>query len=265
LTTAVHGARGASGGVFGTVWGRRGTPERPAIGLRTSIASLAVVGLIGCTADVYLPPARFFPLESAATLPPGDTGIQIEGALHGAITGVSAESGTMRVRHGISDGTDGSFEVSVLHIAGGGPGDSYPYAFASRAGIKHRVTPWLSVTAGLGGGASAGGGFISPDLGAILAYENPYIVPFLAVRGSFSQPFDAQPVVVQTGPGVSPPFTWIAGGIGGIRIPIGWCAPRTCEVASSLLGGLGYTEFWYAGPNSPQGVFSVGGAAEVAF
>jgi hypothetical protein len=231
------------------------------------LASLGVASLTGCTTDVYLPPARFFPLESAATLPPGETGLQVEGGIHGAVFGVSAESGTLRVRRGVSDGTDASLEVSVLHIDGAGPGDSSPYAFASRVGIKHRVASWLSLTAGLGGGGSAGGGFVSPDLGAIVAAENPYIVPFLALRGTFSQPFAAQPVLVSSGPsGVYPPLTWIVGGIAGLRIPIRSCEPATCRVGGSLLGGLGYTEFWYAGGSDlQQVVLSLGGGVEVTF
>src|ERR1700733_15361834 len=94
---------------------------------RPAVAT-ASFALAGRTTDVYLPPARFFPLETAATLPTGDTGIQLEGAAHGAVFGASAASGTMRVRHGIDDATDASVEVSVLHIEGAQPGDSYPNA-----------------------------------------------------------------------------------------------------------------------------------------
>ncbi len=230
--------------------------------------ALAVIpcALPACSTDVYLPPARLFPLESAATLPPGDTGVQVEGGAHGAFFGASASSGTLRVRHGVDDGTDASLEASVLHIQGGGPGESYPNAFSTRAGVKHRITSWFSLTAGLGGGASAGGGFVSPDLGAIVAYENRYFVPFLEVRGGFSQPFDAAPVVVVAGqPGVTPPFTWMAGGIAGFRIPMRWCDPGTCNVRSSLLGGLGVSELSFAGPDSPQLLLSLGGGAELTF
>ncbi|HEY1697871.1 MAG TPA: hypothetical protein VGG39_37175 [Polyangiaceae bacterium] len=238
--------------------------------LRTCLAAgvlpAAPALLAGCSTDVYLPPARLFPLESAATLPRGDTGVQVEGGVHGAGFGVSATSGTVRVRHGIDDATDASMEASVLHIEGAGPGDSYPNAFTTRIGVKHRVTPWLSVTAGVGGGASAGGGFVSPDLGVIVAYENRYFVPFLEARGGFSEPFDAQPVVVGTQPGVAPPFTWIAGGVAGFRVPLRWCdGEGQCDKPTSLLGGLGVTDFDYPGPDSPQLVFSLGGAVEFTF
>ncbi|MGH7296114.1 MAG: hypothetical protein ACRELB_14320 [Polyangiaceae bacterium] len=221
--------------------------------------------LAGCTTAVYLPPARLFPIESAATLPRGDTGVHAEGGAHGAFLGASASSGTLRVRHGIGDGTDASLEASVLHIAGGGPGDSYPNAFTGRAGVKHRVTPWLSLTAGLGGGASAGGGFVSPDLGLIVAYENHYFVPFLEARGSFSQPFDAHPVVVGGQPAVVPPFTWIGGGVAGFRIPMSWNDADPHEVRTSVLGALALTDLSFPGPDSPQVVVSLGGGLEVTF
>jgi hypothetical protein len=239
---------------------------QPSVHVARALAIVVTVApLAGCTTAVYLPPARLFPIESAATLPRGDTGVQIEGGVHGAALGVSASSGTLRVRRGIGDEADASLEASVLHIAGGGPGDSYPNAFATRAGVKHRVTPWLSLTAGLGGGASAGGGFVSPDVGVIVAYENRYFVPFLEARGSFSQPFDSRPVVVAAQPPVVPPFTWIGGGVAGFRVPMGWNEADPHDVRTSVLGALALTDFAYGGPESPQFVMSLGGGIEITF
>lgn len=234
-----------------------------ACGAGVTVAALAMAG---CTTDVYLPPARLFPVESAATLPVGDTGVQVEGGAHGAIFGVSALSGTLRVRHGVAEGADASLDVSVLRVQGGSSATSFPDVVTARGGGKYEVTRWLSLVGGVGGGESAGGGFVGPDVGAIVAWENGVFVPFLELRGAFSVPFDARPVVVVAGqPGVTPPFTWIGGGIAGFRIPMRWCDPGTCNVRTSLLGAFALTDFDYAGPNAPQVTLSLGGGAEVTF
>ena len=232
-----------------------------------TLLALAPAALTGCTTDVYLPPARMLPLESAATLERGEVGVQVEGAEHGAIFGVSAASGTARVRYGLDGDTDISAEGSVLVIQRDHVANSDPNVFAMRVGIKRRVTPWLSVTGGLGGGASEGGGFVSPDVGFILSYENPYFVPLLTARAGLSQPFDRQPVVIDaSNPGVLPPLTLDAGGTAGFRIPIDFCEPGECHTRASLLGGLGVTVFSYSGgTDSPQAVMSLAGGVEVVF
>ena len=234
---------------------------------RAAIA-VAVALLYGCNHEVYSPPSRILPLESAATLAAGETGVQLEGGTHGAVFGPSGESGTMRIRHGIGSDTDVSGEVSVLHVDGNSAGGTYPFLFASRVGVKHQALRWLSLTAGLGGGASAGGGFLSPDLGVIIAYENRYLVPFLGLRASVSVPFDTHPVdtgLAGSDPAgqyvYTPPFTWIGGGIAGLRVPIGWCA--RCRVRGSLLGGVGLTYLAYTGADT--GVLSVAAGGELVF
>ncbi len=236
------------------------------------LASSAVL-LAGCSHDVYSPPARMLPLESAAALRAGQIGLQVEGATHGVALGVSAETGTLRARTGVAEGTDASAEVSILRIDGSSAGGTFPDAFAGRVGVKHELRRWLSIAGGAGGGASAGGGFVSPDVAVIVAAENPYVVPFLSLRGSFSAPFDRHSV--DTGkagadaPGrwvYTPPFTWIAGGIGGIRVPlpVGAHADRPPEVSGSLLVGLGYTWLAYdGGPTSVVG--SLGAGGEIVF
>jgi hypothetical protein len=135
--------------------------------------------------------------------------------------------------------------------------------------VKHEALPWLSLTAGLGGGASAGGGFVSPDLGAIFAYENRYAVPFFSLRASASVPFDTHAVDTgQAGDSVgqwvyTPPLTWIGGGAAGLRIPLGWCDAAPCPVRGSLLGGLGLTYLGYDGAST--GVISLAGGGEIVF
>jgi hypothetical protein len=229
--------------------------------------SLACAALDGCTRDIYLPPARMLPLESAATLRHGEAGIQMEAAGHGAIFGVSATSAAIRVRYGLDGETDISAEGAVLGIHGDDVPNSYPNILAMRVGVKRRLAPWVSVTGGLGGGASEGGGFVSPDVGVVVAYENSHFVPLLTTRAGFSVPFDRQPVVVQVGSaGVSPPLTLNAGGTVGFRIPRQPSAPGAGRGRASLLGGIGVTMFSYGGgTESPQGVVSLAGGAEIVF
>jgi len=234
-----------------------------------AVMGAAVTLSTGCNHEVYSPPARMLPLESPATLGYGETGVQLEGGAHGAIFGPQGESGTVRVRRGIADGTDASGEVSVLHVDGSSAAGTYPYAFAARGGVKQRLTPWLSVGAGFGGGASAGGGFLSPDIGAVVGYENPYLVPFLSVRGGVSAPFATHTVDTSTpSDGVgkyvyTPPFTWVGGAVAGLRVPIGWCDPGPCPVRGSLLGGVGLT--YLAGGGNSTGVASLATGGEIVF
>jgi hypothetical protein len=232
-------------------------------------ALAATLGVTGCTHDVYLPPARMLPLESAATLAQGETGMQLEGGAHGAVFGVAAKSGTVRVRRGVDDANEVSAEVSVLHVdnAAAARVNTYPNVFAIRGGAKHRVTRWFSVMGGLGGGASDGGGFCSPDVGGVVAFENPYLVPFLSARAGLSVPFDARRVDTgaKTGP-EAPPTTGYAGAVIGARVPLGACDTNACGVRGSLLAGVGFTSFTYAGgEDTSQTVLSAAGGAEIVF
>jgi hypothetical protein len=223
----------------------------------------------GCAHQVYSPPARMLPLESAATLSEGETGVQVEGAVHEAAFGGSAESGAVRVRHGFGANVEGALEADGLHIDGHSVAHTYPDAFAARAGIKAEILGHdLSITAGLGTGGSAGGGFVSPDAGIILAFENSYVVPFASVRASASLPFDRH--TVDTG-GVGdsmgeylyqPPLTWIGGGLIGFRVPFG-CKAAPCDTSGSFLAGLGLTYLAATGTSTTFASLAAGG--ELAF
>ncbi len=99
----------------------------------------------------------------------GEGALQIAGAFHSAQEplfdeGLSAASGTLNVRYGVGAETDAAGEISVLQVQGQSAANTFPYVFSGRAGVKHElVHRVLSVTAGVGGGGSAGGGFFSPD------------------------------------------------------------------------------------------------------
>ena len=237
--------------------------------LATAMASLA---LADATTRSIRPPRAFFPFYGPRRSLEGRRASSWRGAGHGAIFGVNAESGTLR-RHGMGADTDLSADLSVLHINGNSVAGTYPtLRSAGRGGFKHRALRWLSLTgAGWGGGASAGGRFLSPDIGVIAAFENRYLVPFLAFRGSFSVPFDCHPV--DTGQAGShsvgqwvyvPPFTWIGGGVAGLRLPLGgWTEGGPKSLRGSLLTGVGVT--YLAGAGSDSCVASLGGGRRSSF
>ena len=213
-----------------------------------ALLSLGAAALFcaGCDTHLFSPPARTAPLESAATLPDGDYGVQGELAAHGGgIWGPSLTSGTARVRRGFGDSTDLSLEATVLHEGDPGSVPTNRNAYAGRFGVKEQLAPWVALTAGLGGGGSAAGGFFSPDMGIIFAYENRYFVPFLSGRLSFSQPFARRAVAITPATSDSagvidtPMLTWIESATLGFRIPMpsGSHEDRG-EVRAALLAGL---------------------------
>lgn len=222
--------------------------------------ALLVATSTGCSNTVYSPPARMLPLETAATLHRGDIGVQAEGGPSGAVLGFGAFSGTARVRRGMTDKLDASLEGSVVRITGNAATDVNKTIIASRIGAKYRLHEFVAVTGGVGGGGSAGGGFVSPDLGVIVAAENPYVVPFVSFRGSVSQPIGAKAVDVTArgeAPGTDvgiPRTTWLANGTLGLRVPIGkW----------SILGGVGVSQL--ADAHDGQRFVSAAGGLEAVF
>jgi hypothetical protein len=222
-----------------------------------SSCALALVPLAtGCNHSVFSPPARAVPLESAATLPRGDTGVALEGAHSGTIFGPEVLSGAARIRHGVSEGLDVSAEATLMRLSGtpAPAADVSRNVYAGRIGAMGQLvspeSPWaptVAVTGGLGGGVSAAGGYVSPDAGPIVAWENRWAVPFLSLRGGVSQPVGARSVdtsSVDDGPGRyvdTPRTTWIAAATAGVRVPIGWAEPEAGKTRGSLLAGLGFT------------------------
>lgn len=154
--------------------------------------------LSACVGHVFSPPGRVLPLETAATLAPGQTAVQASGGYHSETLGPTITTGTLQVRHSLGEGAEGVIEGNLLRVIGTPNEDIDPNIYALRLGAKRRLTPWLALTTGLGGGISAGGGFLSPDLGAVASYENRYLTPFLSVRGMYSLPINPQVVDVSS-------------------------------------------------------------------
>jgi len=224
--------------------------------LRCVVFSSAL-GMSACS--VLTPPTRPFPLETVATVGNGRTGEQVE---IGRSSDLGAESGTMRVRHGLDSETDVSVEGAATNVTSGNS-DPNLRIWSGRAGVKRRVRKWLAVTGGLGGGAFGGNPFLGPDVGGIASWENPYLIPFAALRGSVSVPLAPRPVdFADQG---TPRIEWFGQAALGARFPFG-CGcrkPVAGEPRGSLL--VGYSRTWFADTknNGAFDAYAVGG--EITF
>ncbi len=209
------------------------------------LASLALTGAGGCVNHVYSPPARTLPLETAATLAPHRHALALEGSGHGAMFGPSLESGTLRYRQGVAPGLEVEAEGSAMYVDEQTSANTNHMIYAGRLGFRHPFGRYVAASVGLGGGFDAAGAFFSPDMGGVVAWENPYLVPFFSLRGFLSLPIAAR--AVDTSKADNPPGTQIntpSNTIGlnltlGLRVPIGRCDdPRA--VCGSIAGGLGF-------------------------
>jgi hypothetical protein len=184
-------------------------------------------------------------LETAATLEPGEAAVTIEGK-GGTVeetlgSGGEVAAGTARLRLGRSADFEITGEGGAAFVLTKGSGDDHRGIYLGRVGAKYRVARCVALTAGLGGGGSAAGGFFSPDLGVVLAYENAYFVPFVSADQALSIPFLARAVDTSEAdqpPGTymsEPSFTWLPGARAGFRIPI----YLNSKERISLLGAAG--------------------------
>ena len=173
----------------------RTTPSSFRFGVKWT-ALLACWALAACTANAISPPGRTTPLESAGGIGQGAVGVQGEAGISGAVFGPSLGHATARVRVGVLERTDVSGEANVVVVRELEPTGTHRGIYSLRGGVKHAFTPNFAVVGGLGFGASAGGGFISPDIGFIAGIGNAYVVPFLSARLIISQPIAPQQVTL---------------------------------------------------------------------
>ena len=241
--------------------------------VRTALTSLAFSLLLcsGCVQNVYAPPARVLPLESSATVPEGYTAVSGEFAgSAAALTTPLILSATGRVRHGIHESLEVSGEASVVHLRDPrSVSDANPNLYSLRAGVKRGFSQHFAITGGLGGGyAPAGGGFVSPDLGFVAGYENPYFVPWVNGRGFVSLPFATSPVDVTVENDDERVFSEAEITYGfqlavGFKIPVGeWLLAPNLRRAS-LLGGWGMT--WLVDDDAADVVNGLSAGFEVTF
>ena len=177
-----------------------------------------------CSYHVLSPPSRAAPLESPRALAVGQNAIAVEGAAQAGVFDPTIVSGALRYRRGLVKKLDGVADMTAMHVLGGHDVKTWPGAYALRLGVKQEAANVLALSFGLGAGGSAAGGFIGPDIGLILGYENRYFVPLFSARGFFSQPLGARRVALGTEDGeprTSKPTTTLGCSVAlGFRIPL---------------------------------------------
>jgi hypothetical protein len=148
-----------------------------------------------------------------------------------------------RGRHGLTEEVELQAEAAVVHFddSEAADTDQTPYMGSARVGTKWSIGALghhLALTAGLGGGAHAGGGFTAADLGFVAGFQNRYVVPFYAMEGGVSLPIAASAVDTSRedeDPGThtdTPLTTFSVRTTMGLRVPftLGWDAPGAFAV-----------------------------------
>ena len=199
--------------------------------------------ITGCSYHAFSPPTRVVPLESPQVLPQARHSVAAQVIDTGAVWGPSFLGAAVRYRRGLWDKLEGSAEASLLHVTKQPDDvDIWPQGYSVRGGLKFQPLDWVALGVGVGGGGSAFGGFVSPDIGLVVGYENPYIVPFIEGRAFISQPIGARSLYVGQDDGetryTKPQTTWgLAAGLG-LRVPLQHVEP----VGHSLLLGVSLTD-----------------------
>jgi hypothetical protein len=153
---------------------------------------------VACNTHVFSPPTGGFPIESPASLGAQRHSLGADFSYAAAVFGPAAAGLRFKYRHGLSDQLEVSAAPSMIWISGNGTAESHTGIYALRAALKYSPIPHVAVGAGIGGGASAAGAFLSPDLGLTLGYENRYVVPFASTRTFVSAPIAPRAVYFTT-------------------------------------------------------------------
>jgi hypothetical protein len=159
----------------------------------------AVLGA-GCSQNVYSPPARPFPLESARTSGTGHTGVDVTASAHANLFGPSLVAMSVRGRQGVTEQIDVTVDGSAARVDEESVAGTERDIYFGRVGAKYNPDhSVIAFTAGAGGGyAPAGGAFVAGDLGVVIAFENCHFVPFVSLTGFASQPLAPRPIDVTT-------------------------------------------------------------------
>lgn len=237
--------------------------------LLTAIGLIALsTPLTGCYAHLYSPPARVDALEGAKPVEHGRTSVGASAGTHGEVFGFDATTVSVRARHGVSDHAEVGFDANLARLNendAATPVD--PNIWSARVGGKlapAALHDYAAVIGGVGAGTSAGGKFISPDVGLVLAFENPYLVPFASIDGFVSQPIDARPVDISTtdeGAGThvaKAQRTWGATAAAGLKVPIDIGRSRVAPYAGMSLTRMTDGE-------EPTGVIGASAGVDVTF
>lgn len=217
--------------------------------LTRALTCLSALFAVACSPIALSPAIRTVPLETAQTVRADHVAVRASGGGHDEVFGprVATASGGLSV--GVVDDVELQLDGSFAYVASlESRATLSPYAAAGRIGVKHQPVEWLALTAGVGAGSGPWGAFMGGDLGVILAYENPYVVPFFAARMQLSQPIHGQTerLVTMQSDGtdmitlLSPTTTFWFQPSTGVRIPI--CTDSACDgVRVSLTAAFAWT------------------------
>jgi hypothetical protein len=162
----------------------------------------------GCNAHLTSPPSRLASTDGPTVLGDGETALSGQYANGGEVFGGQFHGAGVRGRHGLNKEVEISGSAQFLLMAGSRPtasGEPSPDAtdfpesetwplYMGRLGVTwspEELGGHFALGSGIGGGYSDAGGFLSPDFGFSVGYQNPYLVPFAALSGFVSQPIGA--------------------------------------------------------------------------
>ena len=182
--------------------------------------SALVLALEGCFSRAMVPPNMASVMTTSATLADEESSLALNVGGHVAVFGPSVLSVDGRFGHALTDDLQLDLAGSGYAFLGSDPRDQHRGVYSGRVGLKYRLHPGVALIGGLGGGFSpVGGGFVGADVGVVFAFENPYIVPYWALRAFGGVP--VLPSVVQGEDGSAAPAETIGGTFEtGIRIPM---------------------------------------------
>lgn len=223
---------------------------------------LVTLGLGACTPFSLSPPARVLPLESSATLDEGSASVAASGGFHEAVRHTSGHA-ALEVAYAPADGVELSLEGTYAHVDY--RDERSPHLAAARVGLKLAPVEHFAIVGGVGAGYGAHGAFVSPDLGVVAAYENPYLVPWGALRGFSSHPVGPSTVTVtrDDGNGTLSAFDLVPPNTLGWQVSTGVRLPLTLDEGSrlDLLAGVGVTTLYGIDDASNEHTFLLGGIA----
>ena len=152
--------------------------------MKTLIAlSGLLLSVVACSHNAYTPPARTIALASPDTLNKGETSVRASMSGATDIFGPEVATGSMGLRQGLDERLEVAADISYLQVIDTSVANTNRGVGMARVGTKYRPTSYehLALVGGVGGGYSpAAGAYLSVDGGAVIGYENPYLVPYVS-------------------------------------------------------------------------------------
>lgn len=212
-----------------------------------ALLAFLAVAATACSQKVYSPPSQLYAVTPVAALPANQQALDIDVSRHAEIFDPPLDAGAARMRFGLGDNTEVSFEGTAAALRDDGPSTASRTLYTGRAGVRSNPGAGpFTFFAGAGGGfAAAGGTFASADAGLGLGYENCVLVPSVQASAYVSEPLDARPVDVTVDakdPTFDTPTTTVGGVLrAGLRLSLSPAACRRGEQTTWIVAGVGVT------------------------